>query len=85
MSNLNEVVEEIKAAPTKFNQLIEQERYCEAKWLFYDCVKTAAFLELDNMVMEQLFGEQDVILIFMSVRLSAILLKMVLFQHQDIT
>ena len=58
MSNLNEVVEEIKVAPVKFNQLMEQERYCEAKWLFYGCVKTAAFLELDNVLMKHLFGEQ---------------------------
>lgn len=56
--NLSEVVEEIKAAPVKFNQLMEQERYCEAKWLFYDCVETSVFLELDNTIMEQLFGKQ---------------------------
>lgn len=57
MLTMNEIVEKLNIAPVQFNQLMQQERYCEAKWLFYDCMVTAVFIELDEEAMERLFGE----------------------------
>ena len=57
MLTMNETVEKLNVAPVQFNQMMQQERYCEAKWLFYDCMVTAVFIELDEEAMERLFGE----------------------------
>lgn len=57
MLTINEIVEKLNVAPVQFNQMMQQERYCEAKWLFYDCMVTAVFIELDEEAMERLFGE----------------------------
>lgn len=54
---LNEIVEKLNVAPVQFNQLMQEEKYCAAKWLFYDCVATAVVIELDMEAMERLFGE----------------------------
>ena len=48
MLTMNEIVEKLNVAPVQFNRMMQQERYCEAKWLFYNCMVT----------MERLFGEQ---------------------------
>lgn len=58
MLTMNEIVEKLNAAPEQFNKLMQEEKYCAAKWLFYDCMVTAVFIELDEAVMERLFGEQ---------------------------
>lgn len=57
MLTINEIVEKLNVAPVQFNQMMQQERYCEAKWLFYDCMVTAVFIELDDDAMKRLFGE----------------------------
>lgn len=57
MLNRNEIIEKINAAPEEFGQLMQQEKYCQAKWLFYNCIATAVFVELDTPAMERLFGE----------------------------
>lgn len=58
MLNRNEIIEKINAAPEEFGQLMEQKKYCQAKWLFYNCMATAVFVELDAPAMERLFGDQ---------------------------
>lgn len=58
MLNLNEIVGRLNAAPVRFKELMEQERYSEAKWLFYDCMATAVLIEMDEAVMDRLFGER---------------------------
>lgn len=58
MLTMNEIVEKLNVAPVQFNRMMQQERYCEAKWLFYNCMVTAVFIELDEAAMERLFGEQ---------------------------
>lgn len=58
MLTMNEIVEKLNVAPMQFNQMMEQERYSEAKWLFYMCMAAAVFIELDEDAMERLFGEQ---------------------------
>lgn len=60
MLTMNEIVEKLNVAPVQFNRMMQQERYCEAKWLFYNCMVTALFIELDEAAMERLFGEQGV-------------------------
>lgn len=57
MLTMNEIVEKLNVAPVQFNQMMQQERFCEAKWLFYDCMVTAVFIELDEEAMARLFGE----------------------------
>ena len=57
MLSMNEIVNKISAAPAQFEQMISVGRYSEAKWLFYACIATADFIELDNAAMERLFGE----------------------------
>lgn len=57
MLNRNEIIEKINAAPEEFGQLMQQKKYCQAKWLFYNCIATAVFVELDAPAMERLFGE----------------------------
>ena len=57
MLSLNEIVNKISTAPVQFEQMMESGRYSEAKWLFYACIATADFIELDNVAMERLFGD----------------------------
>lgn len=57
MLTINEIVEKLNVAPVQFNQMMQQERYGDAKWLFYMCMATAVFIELDEEAMERLFGE----------------------------
>lgn len=58
MLNLIEIVGRLNAAPVWFKEMMEQERYSDAKWLFYDCMATAVLIELDEAAMERLFGEK---------------------------
>lgn len=58
MLNRNEIIEKINASPEEFERLMEQGKYCQAKWLFYNCMATAVFVELDAPAMERLFGDQ---------------------------
>lgn len=57
MLNMVKILEKLNVAPVQFNQLMQEEKYCAAKWLFYRCMATAVFIELDNEAMERLFGE----------------------------
>lgn len=57
MLTVNEIVEKLNDAPVQFNQLMQEEKYCAAKWLFYKCMATSVFIELDSEAMERLFGE----------------------------
>ena len=57
MLSLNEIVNKISAAPEQFEQMMHSGRYSDAKWLFYACIATADFMELDNAAMERLFGD----------------------------
>ena len=57
MLTINEIVEKLNVAPVQFNQMMQQERYGDAKWLFYDCMATAVVIEMDGEAMERLFGE----------------------------
>lgn len=57
MLSLNEIVNKISAAPEQFEQMMHSGRYSDAKWLFYACIATADFIELDNAAMERLFGD----------------------------
>ena len=57
MLSMVEIVEKLNVAPVQFNQLMQEEKYCAAKWLFYSCMVTAVFIELDEAAMERLFGE----------------------------
>ena len=58
MLTLNEIVDKLTVAPVQFKKMVEQERYSDAKWLFYGCMATAVFIEMDDVAMERLFGEQ---------------------------
>ena len=57
MLNMMQIVDKLNVAPEQFNQLMQEEKYCQAKWLFYVCLVTAVFVEVDEAVMERLFGE----------------------------
>lgn len=57
MLSMVEIVEKLNVAPVQFEQLMKEEKYCAAKWLFYSCMVTAVFIELDDTAMERLFGE----------------------------
>ncbi len=57
MLTMNEIVEKLTVAPVQFNQMMQQGHFCEAKWLFYNCMATAVVIELDEAAMERLFGE----------------------------
>ena len=57
MLSMNEIADKLFLAPERFNEYMQQGRYCEAKWLFYGCIVVAVFAEADNAVMERLFGD----------------------------
>ena len=57
MLSMNEIADKLFLAPERFNGYMQQGRYCEAKWLFYECIVVAVFAELDNAAMERLFGD----------------------------
>ena len=57
MLNMIQIVDKLNATPAQFDQLMKEEKYCQAKWLFYDSMVTAVFIEMDEAAMERLFGE----------------------------
>lgn len=61
MLDVEKILEKIAiVAPVQFREMMQKKKYCAAKWLFYDCLVTAVFIELDDVTMEGLFGQQGV-------------------------
>lgn len=57
MLTANEIVSKIHEQPERFKQLMQEEKYCAAKWCFYSTLVTALFIEMDKPFMERMFGE----------------------------
>lgn len=57
MLNITEIVDKLHKQPEEFHRLMQEKRYCAAKWCFYMSMATAIFIEMDAEWMERMFGE----------------------------
>lgn len=57
MLSVTETVEKLYKMPERFEQLMSEKKYYAAKWLHFECLITAIFIEADESFMEKMFGE----------------------------
>lgn len=58
MLTVTEIVDKLHTQPEEFHRLMQEKKYCAAKWCFYMSMATAIFIEMDAEWMERMFGEK---------------------------
>lgn len=58
MLTVTEIVDKLHKQPEEFRRLMQEKKYCAAKWCFYKTMVTAIFIEMDEAFMERMFGKE---------------------------
>ena len=54
MLTINEIVDKLYLQPKCFEQCMDAENYCRAKWIYIKAVFVADFIEMDQEAMDRL-------------------------------